>query len=274
MDNKNICANSNKITELEEIMEKYCNEDVMVAFSGGVDSSLLLHMAVRCAGKLGKSVYAVTLHTMLHPLAEMDSAKSMAAKIGAKHIVIQIDELNNAGIMDNPSDRCYLCKKHLFEKVVEKADELGISTILEGTNKEDTYSYRPGIRALSELGIKSPLMEADFTKEDVRKSAAMFNIQTANKPSSPCLATRFPYGVHLSYEEMRKVEKGEAYLRGFGFYNVRLRVHNDVVRIEVDEENITGILDNKASIIQYLKSIGYRYITIDLEGFRSGSFDN
>ncbi|WP_443863645.1 ATP-dependent sacrificial sulfur transferase LarE [Fusobacterium ulcerans] len=262
-----------KCSYLQKLMEKYTQENVVVAFSGGVDSSLLLKTACINAVKNGTKVFAVTMHTTLHTMNEIESSKETAGEVGAEHLIISVDELKEAGIENNPVERCYLCKKYLFQKMKDKAESLGVKIILDGTNEDDLHMFRPGLRALKELEIKSPLAESDFSKTDVRKLAEEYGMSVSKKPSTPCLATRFPYGSRLSYEEMKKVEKGEDFLKNLGLYNVRLRVHNDIARIEVDKEDIVKIVVYKEVIISYLKELGYRYITLDLEGFRSGSMD-
>lgn len=262
-----------KCSYLQKLMEKYTQENVVVAFSGGVDSSLLLKTACINAVKNGTKVFAVTMHTTLHTMNEIESSKETAGEVGAEHLIISVDELKEAGIENNPVERCYLCKKYLFQKMKDKAESLGVKIILDGTNEDDLHMFRPGLRALKELEIKSPLAESNFSKTDVRKLAEEHGLSVSKKPSTPCLATRFPYGSRLSYEEMKKVEKGEDFLKNLGLYNVRLRVHNDIARIEVDKEDIVKIVVYKEAIISYLKELGYRYITLDLEGFRSGSMD-
>lgn len=262
-----------KCSYLQKLMEKYTQENVVVAFSGGVDSSLLLKTACINAVKNGTKVFAVTMHTTLHTMNEIESSKETAGEVGAEHLIISVDELKEAGIENNPVERCYLCKKYLFQKMKDKAESLGVKIILDGTNEDDLHMFRPGLKALKELEIKSPLAESDFSKTDVRKLAEEYGLSVSKKPSTPCLATRFPYGSRLSYEEMKKVEKGEDFLKNLGLYNVRLRVHNDIARIEVDKEDIVKIVVYKEAIISYLKELGYRYITLDLEGFRSGSMD-
>lgn len=268
-----MCNDSKKKDALLALIRKYTKQDVMVAFSGGVDSSLLLKLCCEAAGETKSQVYGVTIQTRLHPVEEMEEAEKICKEIGAKHKVIVIDELKEVGIMNNPPERCYLCKKLLFQRMLEEAEGLGIMTILEGTNEDDLHVYRPGIRALKELKIISPLAESGMTKTEVRTLASEYGLSVSGKPSMPCLATRFPYGTELTYEKMAQVEKGEVYLKKFGLHNVRLRVHDTIARIEVDEENSLIVIENKKEIIAYLKSLGYVYITLDLEGFRSGSMD-
>lgn len=262
-----------KRRQLIQKMEQYAGQDVMVAFSGGVDSSLLLKLAYEASKKAGKKVYAVTMQTRLHPVREIEEAKRVCEEIGAVHMVMAVDELKEAGIMHNPVERCYLCKKHLFLKMKEKASELGIGVILEGTNEDDLHVYRPGIKALKELQIISPLAEAGLTKKEVREMAKEYGISVSLKPAVPCLATRFPYGTHLTYEQMAQVDKGESFLKEYGLHNVRIRVHDKIARIEIDEEAFWEFLAHKKEITGYLKKLGFVYITLDLEGFRSGSMD-
>lgn len=258
---------------LKQIMKSYASEDVAVAFSGGVDSSLLLKMACDAAEKTGRKVYGIFLHTILHPSGDAENAEKVAKEAGAEFLVLHADELAAAGIENNPADRCYRCKKYLFGLLGKKAGSLGIQRILEGTNEDDLHVYRPGIKAVRELGILSPLAEAGFTKKEVRNLAKEYGISVSGRASSPCLATRFPYGARLSYEDMRRVEKGEAYLKKLGFHNVRLRVYEESVRIEVDPDALLTVLRFREELTAYLKMLGYIYISLDLEGFRSGSMD-
>lgn len=258
---------------LVEQMQDYVKEDCMVAFSGGADSSILLAVAVEMARKTGKKVYAVTVHTKLHPSGDLEEAKKAAEEMGAIHLVLYADELLEAGVIENPTDRCYRCKKLLFSMIKERARDYGVTNILEGTNEDDLHVYRPGIAALRELGIKSPLADAKLTKQEVRELAKEYKISAGDKPSAPCLATRFPYGTKLSYEDMGRLEKGEEYIRSLGGYNVRIRVHREVLRLEVDEDFFPTVLKKRREILSYLKELGYSYITLDLEGFRSGSMD-
>ena len=268
-----MCDYSVKKEQLLLKINEYAGQNVIVAFSGGVDSTLLLKIACDMAKKEGTKVYAVSIQTRLHPMGEMEEAKKTCQELEAEHVVISIDELKEAGIMNNPVNRCYLCKKFLFLKIKDFESKIEISRMLEGTNEDDLHVYRPGIKALKELGIKSPLAEAGLTKAEVRNLASEYGLKTASKPSAPCLATRFPYGTELAYEDMERVEKGEAYLKSFGLYNVRIRVYGKTARIEVDVASFAEVLAHKQDIITYLKELGFIYITLDLEGFRSGSMD-
>lgn len=255
------------------IMTELAKQNIAVAFSGGVDSSLLLKLAVMCAGRQESEVYAVTANTELHPACDLSAAKKVSEEIGAKHMVLNLKELDAADIRSNPIDRCYRCKKYLFQAMKEKTARLGIEILIEGTNADDLKAYRPGLRAVEELGVKSPLKEAGFTKEEVRRLAKEYGISVNERPSAPCLATRFPYGTELTMENLKKVEMGEDFLRELGLYNVRLRVHDEIARIETDGDSFQMICDKRKEIVKYLKELGYLYITLDLEGFRSGSMD-
>ena len=221
----------------------------------------------------GTKVTAVTADTALHPHEDCEVSARVCREVGVDHRIIRIDEFRDAGIEDNPADRCYRCKLLIFSKIKDMADDLGASCVIDGTNIDDTKVYRPGLRALAELGIKSPLKDSGFTKEDVRALAGEKGLSTASRPAAPCLATRFPYGTHLTPEKLRTAEEGETFLKSLGLYNVRLRIHDDMGRIETDSDSFQIILENKTQITEKLRSLGFRFVTLDLEGFRSGSFD-
>ena len=263
--------------EKKEALLSYIDElakaNVALAFSGGVDSSLLLKLCCDAAQQTGSTVYAVTVHTELHPMNELDITQRVAKETGAEHIIISLNEMEEAGITDNPIDRCYLCKSCLFTKLKAKAAELNAPAVLDGTNEDDLHVYRPGIRALRELGIISPLAQFHLTKAEIRQMAKEYGISVATRPSNPCMATRFSYNTPLSIEEMHKAELGEEWLRDRGFYNVRLRIYDQTVRIEIDKDSFDKLLELREELISYLKTLGYDYITLDLEGFRSGSMD-
>lgn len=276
-----------KYRVLKEQMERYISGGIVVAFSGGVDSALLLKLACMVAEGRG-AVYAVTAETRLHPKGDLEAAKQTAKECGALHKVLQIDELAETGIEKNPPDRCYRCKKEIFVKVKELAEELGAGFVLEGTNADDLTQYRPGIRALRELQIVSPLADCGLTKAEIRELAEYLHIKAADRPSAPCLATRLPYGMELSYELLAKIDEGERYLRELGFYNVRLRVYelteiagtdkweerkSRLARVEVDMGDMPKLFKYRRELIKKLKELGFHRITVDLEGFRSGSMD-
>lgn len=266
-------ADNEKYIRLTAMLDRWAREDIAVAFSGGVDSSLLLRLACDAAKEYGTKVYAVTVVTKLHPGSDLKTAERVAQEMGAAHQVLETDELEEAGIEDNPPDRCYRCKRSIFRKIKSRAEMLGVRYILEGTNEDDLHEYRPGIQALRELEIISPLAECGITKEEVRALAAARGVSVAERPASPCLATRLPYGTHITCDKLRMIEEGEALIREMGFYNVRLRLHGDIARIEVDEEDIPRLVRCGKEITEQLKKLGFTYITVDLEGFRSGSMD-
>ena len=258
---------------LEQYLSELLTEDVALAFSGGVDSSLLLYLCRDAARRHGTRVHAFTVHSDMHPVTDIGAARKTAGEAGVELTVLRVDELREAGIRNNPPDRCYRCKYTLFDKIRQEASRMGISIVLEGTNEDDRHVYRPGIRALEELSILSPLAHFHITKEEVRQMAAERGISVARRPSSPCMATRFPYGTELSYEKMQAVDEAEEWLRKQGFSNVRVRVHGDIARIEIDTEDLGRILQTRSEVVEKLKGKGFPYVTLDLEGFRSGSMD-
>lgn len=258
---------------LEKQMEEYAKKDVAVAFSGGVDSSLLLKVSCEAAKQTGSKVYAVTFHTRLHPACDLEIAKRVAGELGAQHQIIEVDELAQSEIRNNPKNRCYLCKKGLFERLREFAAQNGISVILEGTNEDDLHVYRPGILALKELGIISPLADLGITKAQVKALASFYGISVASRPSTPCMATRLPYGAELNYDLLDRIAQGEEWLREKIGGNVRLRVHDRIARLELDKEFFRKIMEIQDEAAACLKRLGFGYITLDLEGFRSGSMD-
>lgn len=260
-------------TLLKEQMKEYARRPICLAFSGGVDSSLLLKLACDNAKKTGNPVYAVTFDTMLHPACDIENAKRVAKEMEAVHTILKIDELEMEELRNNPVNRCYLCKKHLFETLRDFAQEKQIACILDGTNEDDLHVYRPGIKALRELDIKSPLAACHMTKREVKQMAAEYGISAASRPSTPCMATRIPYGEAIDYELLSRIEKGEAYLQKYISGNIRLRVHGKTARLEVDPEQMSKVLSMRGQLAEALKNLGFYYITLDLEGFRSGSMD-
>lgn len=262
-----------RMRQLLDYMREICRKDVCIAFSGGVDSSVILKAACEAAAESGTTVYAVTFETRLHPKADLPEARRTAAQAGAVHHVINVNELDNRAILNNPVDRCYLCKKYLFEHLLDFAREKGADTVLEGSNADDLLVYRPGIRAVRELGVKSPLAELGITKAQVREIAAEMGLSSANRPSSPCLATRLPYGTEISFELLERIDTGEQWMQQQGFAVVRLRVHGDILRIEIPKEKFPDYMAQADAITAKMKELGFIYITLDMEGFRSGSMD-
>ncbi len=261
------------IEALSAVIRSCREKGVCLAFSGGVDSALLLALCV----KEKVPVTAVTFQTVLHPKCDLENAKAVATKLGADHLILEMDEFSVPEILSNPPDRCYYCKKFLFERLTELAKQLGRGIVMDGTNADDLKEYRPGLRALRELAVLSPLAECGISKAQVRQMAAELGLETASRPSAPCLATRLPYGTKISKELLQKIESGEEFLKGLGFPVVRLRVHpaadGGVARIEVPTDRLEDLLTCRETIVAYLKELGFAQVTIDLEGFRSGSYD-
>lgn len=256
-------------------MDEITEHDLCLAFSGGVDSSLLLKLAVEAAKAHGTKVYAVTFQTRLHPPCDLETATRVAKEVGAIHEVMYVDELEQEAIRHNPENRCYLCKHHLFGKLLEFAHDHGVTQVLDGTNEDDLHVYRPGLKALREYGVISPLAACHVTKAEVKALAAEYGVSVAHRPSTPCMATRLPYGAEINYDVLDRIAEGEEWLHGlFGAEeNLRLRVHDDIVRLEITPARMMEVLEKREEITAYLKQLGFSYLTLDLEGFRSGSMD-
>ncbi|MBM4348555.1 MAG: ATP-dependent sacrificial sulfur transferase LarE [Deltaproteobacteria bacterium] len=261
----------NKIEKLKEIFQSMGK--VVVAFSGGVDSTFLLKIARDTLG--AENVLAVTALSPLYPERELRGAKKMAEEMGVKHLLIESNELEIEGFSKNPPDRCYFCKRELFGELKKLADRESASLVVEGSTMDDEQDYRPGKKAVRELGIRSPLIEASFTKADVREASKTLGLPTWNKPSFACLASRFPYREEITEDGLRMVDEAEGFLIGLGFKQVRVRHYKDLARIEIYKEEIERLLDGtiREKVVEHLKKIGYQYITLDLQGFRSGSMN-
>lgn len=241
-----------------------------VAFSGGVDSTYLLHEAVK-AGK--EKVTALIMKTPSVPERELDEAVAFCKSRGISFFVLPADPFSAAGFRENGRDRCYICKHFLFSALLEKAKEEGIPFVADGTNADDRKEFRPGLRALKELDIRSPLAEAGLTKKEIRELSEKEGLPTWNKPSFSCLATRFPYGEELTVEKLRRTEAAENLLAELGFTQRRVRVHGNLARIEVLPVEIPLLLERRDMISSRLEELGFLYTTVDLKGFRSGSMD-
>ena len=245
---------------------------VVVAFSGGVDSTLLLHEAQRMvAGR----VLAVTAASPSLPERELAAARVMAADMAVEHLVIRTDELHDPRYARNFNDRCYYCKAMLFNKLLSIAEAREMEWVAYGANISDMLEVRPGAQAARELGIRSPLVEAGLTKEEVRELSRLAGLPTWAKPAAACLASRFPYGFSLSREVFRQVEQAEDLLLGLGFRQLRVRHHGELARLEVAPEEMPQMLQTQVcrEVVAGLQKLGYRYITLDLQGYRTGSFN-
>ncbi len=240
---------------------------VTVAFSGGVDSSFLLKIA---ADTLGKNVLAITVVSATYPQTESTTAKQFAQSLGVPHRFIQIDNDEMPDFKKNPADRCYHCKKELYKKIKEIATQEHIQYVLDASNMDDLRDYRPGRKALEELDIKTPLIDAQFTKQEIRALSKTMHLPTWDKPALACLASRFPYGTEITKERLKMVENAEDVLWNLGVHQVRVRYHETIARIEIEPRDFNIIIAHAKEIVKQLNHLGFHYITLDLEGFRSG----
>ena len=245
---------------------------VLIAYSGGVDSTFLLKVARE---ELGDKVTAVTVKLEIQHLNEITDAKKMAQKFKVKHLFIDIDILSNKKFVNNLPERCYICKKEIFSRISEMAKELNLNYVVDGSNYDDFGDYRPGMKAVRELKIRSPLQEALLTKEDIRLLSKEMDLPTWNKPSNSCLATRIPYGEEITLEKLKRIEKAEDFIHNLGIKQVRVRHYNNLGKIEVKKEDICFLMrkDLREKIITKLKKLGFIYITLDLQGYRTGSMN-
>lgn len=259
-----------KLSKLKEIVSEL--KSVVVAFSGGVDSTLVAKV---CYDILKDNAMAVTARSETYPEFEFREAQKLAKEIGIKHLVIDTSELAIEGFANNPPDRCYFCKTELFEKLKVIAKQHGFLNVADGANLDDTQEFRPGLKASKELNVKSPLKESGMTKKDIREVSRMLNLSNWNKPAYACMSSRFPYGQSITEEKLRMVSEAEKYLRSLGLVQFRVRHHETIARIEALPEDIHILANSPAreELLCKFKEIGFTYVTLDLEGYRSGSMN-
>jgi uncharacterized protein len=246
-------------------------DGVLVALSGGVDSSLLAAAAASAC----RRVLAVTASSAIHPRREVEEAGRIAGLVGCEHLVLRTGELDLAPFIANAPDRCYHCKRTLFVRLKEIAADRGLAAVIEGSNVDDLSDFRPGEKALLELGVLSPLRQADLGKSDIRRLARWMGLPTADRPASACLASRFPYGVEITAGALARVGRLEEAVLGMGFKQVRARYHGDLVRIEVEPEAVGRLFEPalRDKLVQAARREGFRHVSVDLQGYRRGSLN-
>jgi uncharacterized protein len=259
---------AHKLERLETLLAPL--RKVVLAFSGGVDSTFLLAVLGKDPGR---KVIAVTAFSPTHPQQEQEAARGLARLFSADHREITGDEINLEGFRTNPPDRCYHCKKHLFSKIEEIRMQEGCEVVLDGSNVDDLSDFRPGLRALKELGVRSPLQEAGLGKSEIRALSQEMDLPTWNKPSLACLASRIPYGTEITEEALSRIDRCEAFLLERVQGSVRVRYHGNLARIEVASAAFPELLTHREAIIGFFKQQGFAYVTLDLEGYRTGSMN-
>lgn len=247
-------------------------QSVVVAFSGGVDSTFLLKTAYTA---LGDRAIALTATSATIPPGELEAAREFARGLGCRHIIIDSHELANPAFTQNPANRCFFCKDELYRICRAQADDLGIASIVDGTNLDDLKDHRPGLQAAKQWRVRHPLVEAEMTKSDIRRYSHEFNLPTWDKPSSPCLSSRFPYGTEINLERLSKIAACEQVMKELRFREFRVRYHGDLARIEVSQEEFDRLVEKptRDTVVRKFKEIGFNYVSLDLQGYRTGSMN-
>ena len=245
----------------------------LVAYSGGVDSTFILAAAQETLGK--KNILAVTAISETYTKSELKDAKQYARLLKIRHEIVKTEEINNSNFVNNPPERCFYCKSELFQKLSVIAKQHGLKNIIDGSNIDDLSDFRPGAKAKAKFGVRSPLQEAGLDKEDIRNLSKDMKLPTWDKPSCACLASRFPYGQKITIQQLKMIDSAESYLKKMGFKTLRVRSHGEIARIEIGKDELFRIFkgDIMNNIAQKLKKLGYIYVTLDMEGFRSGSMN-
>jgi pyridinium-3,5-biscarboxylic acid mononucleotide sulfurtransferase len=244
---------------------------VIVAFSGGVDSTFV---AAAAFDALGERALAVTGVSPSVPASEVEEAKALAQQIGIAHELLATDEMSREGYVENSPQRCYHCKTELYELLASMARERGYAHVVDGCNLDDLGDHRPGRVAAAEQGVRSPLVEAGLTKQHIRDLSRERGLPTWDKPAMACLSSRIPYGTPVTVEALGRIERAEALLRSLGLRQLRVRHHDDVARIEIEPQDMTALVEQRERVVDGLKALGYKYVTLDLAGFRSGSLND